>query len=122
MNPTASEQKPGEQKPWPLDLTFDRQQSLLMVAYEDATVLEIPFELLRVESPSAEVQGHGGQKIIVKDKASVGVTDAVPVGRYAVRIVFDDGHSTGIYSWEYLHHLGQHKDALLAKYRASLAG
>jgi DUF971 family protein len=122
MTLPASEQKLGEQKPWPLDLTFDRQHSLLLVAYEDATVLEIPFELLRVESPSAEVQGHGGRKVIVKDKASVGVTDAVPVGRYAVRIVFDDGHSTGIYSWEYLRHLGQQKEELLAKYRASLAG
>lgn len=122
MTATASEQRPSAQKPWPLDLTFDRQRSVLVVAYEDASAAEIPFELLRVESPSAEVQGHGGKKVIVKDKANVGVTDAVPVGRYAVRIVFDDGHSTGIYSWDYLRHLGQQKDTLLAQYRANTAG
>ena len=73
-----------------------------------------------MESPSAEVKGHGGQKIIVRDKADVGVTDALPVGRYAVRIVFDDGHQTGIYSWAYLRKLGEEQDALIAAYRAAL--
>lgn len=105
---------------WPVDLAFDRETRVLRIAYDDGAAFAIGFELLRVESPSAEVQGHGGQKVIVRDKRDVGVNDAFPVGRYAVRIVFDDGHDTGIYSWAYLRKLGEEQDALLAAYRASL--
>jgi DUF971 family protein len=107
-------------KAWPTDLAFDRAGKALRIAFDDGAAFAIAFELLRVESPSAEVQGHGGRKIIVRDKADVGVKDAFPVGRYAVRIVFDDGHETGIYSWAYLRKLGEEQEALMAAYRARL--
>lgn len=94
-------------KPWPTDLTFDRTARALTIAFDDGARYAIPFEVLRVESPSAEVRGHGGEKKIVTGKENVGVTDALPVGRYAVRIVFDDGHQTGIYTWDYLRELGR---------------
>lgn len=90
---------------WPKELVFKREAKLLHVAFEDGASVDIPFEKLRVESPSAEVQGHGNKRIVT-GKANVGVVDAKPVGRYAVRIVFDDGHESGIYSWDYLRELG----------------
>jgi DUF971 family protein len=108
-------------RPWPADLVFDRGARLLRVAFDDGAAFAIPFELLRVESPSAEVQGHGGQRKIVPGKRLVGVTDAKPVGRYAVRIVFDDGHETGIYAWDFLRRLGEEADARMAAYEAALA-
>jgi DUF971 family protein len=92
---------------WPKELVFRRDARVLHVAFDDGAEADIPFETLRVESPSAEVQGHGpGQKRTVTGKTGVGVVEAQPVGGYAVRIVFDDGHDTGIYSWEYLRKLG----------------
>ena len=92
---------------WPADLLFRRDARELRVTFDDGAVVDIPFEKLRVESPSAEVQGHGpGEKRTVTGKENVGVVEANPVGRYAVRIVFDDGHDTGIYTWEYLRKLG----------------
>lgn len=90
---------------WPKELVFKRGEKLLHVAFEDGVSVDIPFEKLRVESPSAEVQGHGNKRVVT-GKANVGVIDAKPVGRYAVRIVFDDGHESGIYSWDYLRELG----------------
>jgi DUF971 family protein len=90
---------------WPTELVFKRETRLLHIAFEDGARVAIPFEKLRTESPSAEVQGHG-QKRVVTGKANVGVVDAKPVGRYAVRIIFDDGHDTGIFSWDYLRELG----------------
>jgi DUF971 family protein len=94
--------------PWPLDLTFDRVARRLAVSFDDGAIVSIPFELLRVESPSAEVQGHGPHdKKLVLGKENVSVTDALPVGRYAVRIVFDDGHDTGLFTWPLLRRLGE---------------
>jgi DUF971 family protein len=90
---------------WPRELVFRREAKSLHIVFEDGALADIPFERLRVESPSAEVQGHG-KKRVVTGKAQVGVVDAKPVGRYAVRIVFDDGHDTGIFSWDYLRELG----------------
>ncbi len=91
---------------WPAELVFRREARVLHIVFDDGAEADIPFETLRVESPSAEVQGHGpGEKRIVTGKADVGVLDALPVGKYAVRIVFDDGHDTGIYAWEYLRKL-----------------
>lgn len=88
---------------WPTELVFRRAARVLHVAFDDGFAADIPFERLRVESPSAEVQGHGpGEKRIVTGKANVDVVEAQPVGSYAVRIVFDDGHDTGIYAWDYL--------------------
>lgn len=108
---------------WPTRLVFQRGEKRLNITFMDGNAYDIPFELLRVESPSAEVQGHGpGGKTLVLDKADVGVTAAEPVGRYAVRIVFDDGHDTGLFTWAYLRNLGEHGGAMLADYRARLAG
>jgi DUF971 family protein len=110
-------------RPWPTDLEFHRGARALKITFDDGAAFEIPFELLRVESPSAEVKGHGGgPPALVLGKARVNVTDAKPVGRYAVRIVFDDGHDSGLYSWDYLYELGAEKEAKMAAYRARVAG
>ena len=91
---------------WPLELRFDKKQGKLKLAYDDGFKGDIPFELLRVESPSAETRGHGGEMPPPPaGKKSVGVTSAQPVGRYAVCIEFDDGHATGLYTWPYLREL-----------------
>lgn len=93
---------------WPVELVFRRAAKQLHIAFDDGASADIPFEVLRVESPSAEVQGHGpGEKRVVKGKQNVDVVEAHPVGRYAVRIVFDDGHDTGIFSWDYLRKLAK---------------
>jgi DUF971 family protein len=96
-------------RPWPTDLSFDRAGKLLRIGFDDEARFEIPFELLRVESPSAENKGHGGasKPPPVTGKANVGVVRAEPVGRYAVRIVFDDGHDSGLYTWDLLYELGR---------------
>ena len=92
---------------WATGLTLKIGGRVLEVAFEDGAVFAIPATLLRVESPSAEVQGHGpGQKITVTGKEGVLIMDVQPVGNYAVRLVFDDGHDTGLYTWDYLHKLG----------------
>lgn len=106
---------------WPTQLTFQRTARMLVVEFDDATTATIPFELLRVESPSAEVQGHNPSgKTIVAGKRSVGVRGAEPVGRYGVRILFDDGHDSGLYAWDYLKRLDRDKDRLMAAYVAAL--
>lgn len=108
--------------PWPSDLVFDRAAKLLRIAFDDGAAFDIPFELLRVESPSAENKGHGGATTPppVAGKANIGVTNAEPVGRYAVRIRFDDGHDTGLYSWDLLYELGRDKEAKMSAYRETL--
>lgn len=108
-------------RPWPTDLVFDREARALMIAFDDGETFEIPFELLRVESPSAENKGHGGNvPPPVTGKANVNVVKADAVGRYAVRISFDDGHDTGLYSWDLLYDLGREKDEKLRVYRETL--
>ena len=95
-------------RPWPIALNFSKGARRLEIAFDDGASFAIPYETLRVESPSAEVQGHGpGQKRLVTGKENVLVTQAEPVGRYAVRLVFDDGHDSGIFSWDYLYALGR---------------
>lgn len=107
--------------PWPEELVFKRSKRALHVRYDDGEAFDIPFELLRVESPSAEVQGHAAhQKKLVAGKKHVQVLEAEPVGRYAVRLVFDDGHESGIYSWRYLRELGETREDLMARYEARL--
>jgi DUF971 family protein len=108
-------------RPWPTDLVFDRETKALTIAFDDGELYEIPFELLRVESPSAENKGHGSNvPPPVTGKANVNVVSADAVGRYAVRITFDDGHDTGLFSWDLLHDLGREKDEKLRIYRDTL--
>jgi DUF971 family protein len=111
----------SETKAWPTDLTFDRGAHVLDIAFDDGARFAIPFELLRVASPSAEVRGHRPSEAkLVTGKAKVGVTRAEPVGRYAVRIVFDDSHDSGLYSWELLYELGRDRDKKMAEYVEAL--
>jgi DUF971 family protein len=92
---------------WPVELRLKKAEKLLEVAFDDGSRFRLPAEYLRVESPSAEVQGHGpGQKTLVAGRAYVGIIELEAVGNYAVRITFDDLHNTGIYSWSYLYELG----------------
>jgi DUF971 family protein len=110
-----------ETPPWPVELRVNRAEKWLRVTFDDGTNYTLPAELLRVESPSAEVQGHGpGQKQIVTGRRHVSILDLEPVGNYAVRIKFDDLHETGMYSWRWLHHLGQNQERLWADYLAAL--
>jgi DUF971 family protein len=98
---------PGR-RPWPVELRLNGAKSTLTVAFDTGEHFVLPAEYLRVESPSAEVQGHGpGQKQIVTGKEQVKIDALEPVGRYAVRIRFDDGHDTGLFTWDYLHELGR---------------
>jgi DUF971 family protein len=107
--------------PWPVELRVLRAERRLEVDFDDGTTVSLPAELLRVESPSAEVQGHGpSQKVTVPGKRSVGIVRLEPVGNYAVRIVFDDGHSTGIYAWSYLHKLGRERERIWGEYLKAL--
>ncbi|MDJ0894160.1 MAG: DUF971 domain-containing protein [Alphaproteobacteria bacterium] len=106
---------------WPTELNYDRQAKILRIAFDDGQTFTLPAELLRVESPSAEVQGHGpGQKQTVAGRAHVGILEIEPVGNYAVKIKFDDLHDTGIFSWRYLRDLGERQDELWADYLARL--
>jgi DUF971 family protein len=98
---------PGGTTRWPVELRLKRTEKLLEVGFDDGSRFSLPAEYLRVESPSAEVQGHGpGQKTLVHGRAHVGIIGLEPIGNYAVRITFDDLHDTGIYSWNYLYQLG----------------
>lgn len=110
-----------EASPWPLHLAFNRAERMLRISFDNGSVFNLSAEYLRIESPSAEVQGHGsGQKKLVTGKRQVSISAMEPVGQYAVRIVFDDGHDTGLYSWSYLHQLGQEQSARWSAYEARL--
>jgi DUF971 family protein len=105
-------------RPWPLELRLDAAKTTLTVAFDTGERFALPAEYLRVESPSAEVQGHGAsQKQIVTGKERVTIEALEPVGNYAVRIRFDDGHDTGLYSWDYLLELGREHGTKWAAYR-----
>jgi DUF971 family protein len=108
--------------PWPVEIRVKRAERRLEIDFDDGAAFSLPAELLRVESPSAEVQGHTpSQKVTVGGKSGVGIRELDPVGNYAVRILFDDGHSTGIYTWSYLHKLGREQDQLWNSYLEALA-
>ena len=108
--------------PVPTELRLRRAEKLLEVDFDDGARFVLPAEYLRVESPSAEVQGHGpGQKMIVSGRRHVGIMGIEPVGHYAVRLIFDDLHDSGIFSWEYLRELGRTQDRKWAAYLADLA-
>ncbi len=106
---------------WPLEIHLDREARVLEIAYDDGRRDRLEAELLRVESPSAEVQGHGEGKTTVSGKRWVGIRDVEAVGNYAIRIHFDDGHDSGIYSWRYLRYLANEGPRLLDEYLAALA-
>jgi DUF971 family protein len=107
---------------WPVELRLKRAEKRLEVAFDDGSRFSLPAEYLRVESPSAEVQGHGpGQKTLVHGRAHVGIMELEPVGNYAVRIKFDDLHDTGIYSWNYLYQLGVEHEKRWREYRGALS-
>jgi DUF971 family protein len=108
--------------PWPVELRLKRAEKVLDIRFDDGKRFALPAEYLRVESPSAEVQGHGpGQRVTVAGRAHVGIIALEPVGNYAVRIKFDDLHDTGIYSWDYLYQLGVEQPKRWRDYLAALA-
>lgn len=105
----------------PKEIRLKREEKVLEVDFEDGKTFSLPAELLRVESPSAEVQGHGpGQKTIIAGRRHVGILDVETVGNYAIRINFDDLHDTGIYSWDTLYDYGQRQDELWQDYLDAL--
>jgi len=109
--------------PWPTEIRLRKAEKILEIVYDDGVAFRIPAELLRVESPSAEVQGHSAsQKTLVSGRRHVGILEVEPVGNYAVRLVFDDLHDTGIYTWAYLRHLGENQDKIFKAYVGALAG
>ncbi|HZF27409.1 MAG TPA: DUF971 domain-containing protein [Steroidobacteraceae bacterium] len=108
--------------PRPTQIKLRRKSRLLEVSFDDGKSFELPFEYLRVYSPSAEVKGHGpGQEVLQFGKENVQVTRIEPTGQYAVRLIFDDGHDTGLYSWTYLYQLGSDYAARWQHYLARLA-
>jgi DUF971 family protein len=109
-------------EPLATELRLRRASRVLEVSFSDGSRFELPFEYLRVHSPSAEVKGHGpGQEVLVLGKEKVGITTIEPIGQYAVKLVFDDGHDTGLYTWKYLHELGREHAKKWASYLARKA-
>jgi DUF971 family protein len=116
MSVAASQASPG---PLATQIRLRRTARVLEVTFADGSCFELPFEYLRVHSPSAEVKGHGpGQEVLVLGKENVGIAAIEPVGQYAVKLVFDDGHDTGLYTWKYLHELGREQASWWARYVA----
>ena len=96
----------------PLTISLHKQSKILEIVYDDGVSFKLPYEYLRVFSPSAEVKGHGpGQEVLQTGKKNINISEVQPVGNYAVRLVFDDGHETGLYTWDYLYELGQNQEA-----------
>lgn len=106
----------------PTEIKLHQQSRMLEIAFGDDVRYQLPCELLRVYSPSADVSGHGpGQEVLQTGKKDVGISELIPVGSYAVQINFDDGHDTGLYTWEYLYKLGENQAALWQDYLDRLA-
>lgn len=109
-------------KPTPTEINLHQKSRVLEIAFSDGSRFELPFEFLRVHSPSAEVRGHGpGQEVLQAGKKDVDILSLEPVGSYAVQPHFSDGHATGIYSWDYLYDLGTHHESLWQNYLRRLA-
>ena len=107
--------------PTPTQLTVHQKSRLFDIAFDDGSAFSIPFELMRVYSPSAEVKGHGpGQEVLQVGKRDVGIRGVEPVGNYAVKPLFSDGHESGIFTWDFLYKLGSEHDALWQDYMARL--
>jgi DUF971 family protein len=108
--------------PVPTEIKLRTASRVLEVSFGDGSRFQLPFEYLRVHSPSAEVKGHGpGQEVLVLGKENVGIKAVDPVGQYAVKLVFDDGHDTGLFTWKYLHELGREQQVKWAQYLARKA-
>lgn len=113
---------PAAENAWPTELRVSEDRRTLTVSFDDGARFALPAEMMRVLSPSAEVQGHGpGQKVTVPGKRNVAIRNVVAAGNYAVRIAFDDGHDSGIFTWRYLRELGEDGARLFAAYEAELA-
>lgn len=113
--------EPDDAAPWPLEIRLLDAGKRLEVDFDDGSRFSLPAELLRVESPSAEVRGHGaGEKTIVPGRRHVAIREVEPVGRYAVRLRFDDGHDSGLYSWPYLYRLGRDRERIWQAYLDAL--
>jgi DUF971 family protein len=111
--------------PTPTEIKLHQRSRVMEIVFSDGQRFELPYEVLRVYSPSAEVRGHGpGQEVLQTGKREVEIVDIEPVGAYAVQPRFSDGHDTGIYSWDYLYELGLHQEELWARYlqRLEVAG
>ncbi|HSD69176.1 MAG TPA: DUF971 domain-containing protein [Woeseiaceae bacterium] len=101
----------------PGEIRLRRKSRLLSISFDDGSSFDLPFEYLRVYSPSAEVKGHGpGQEVLQVDKQDIEIIAIEPVGHYAVRLVFNDGHNTGLYTWKYLYELGTEKEEKWRRY------
>lgn len=108
---------PDQTSPVPIEIKLHQASRLLEISYADGARFSLPCEFLRVHSPSAEVRGHGpGQETLQTGKKEVTITEIEPVGSYAVRLVFSDGHDTGIYSWDLLYDYGRHQDEMWQRY------
>ncbi len=111
-----------EKAPWPTEVRLHKDRRTLSVRFDDGAAYDLPAEMLRVLSPSAEVQGHSAeQRVTVGGKRNVAIAALEPVGNYAVQIVFDDGHNTGLFSWSYLRQLGDEREARWSGYLNELA-
>ncbi len=107
--------------PIPVAINLKKQSRVLQLEYEDGQQFELGFEFLRVHSPSAEVKGHGpGTEVLQSGKQEVGITAIEPVGNYAIKLVFDDGHDSGLYTWAYLHELGLNQENYWQQYLVKL--
>lgn len=111
----------SEPGPVPTEIRLHQKSRLMEVAFADGKTFRLPYEFLRVHSPSAEVRGHSpGQEVLQVGKSKVEIRSLEPVGSYAVQPAFSDDHATGIYSWEYLYHLGENQERLWTEYLAKL--
>ena len=107
--------------PSPTEIKLHQKSRMMEIAFSDGMTFRLSYEFLRVNSPSAEVRGHGpGQEVLQTGKAGVEIRSLEPVGSYAVQPAFSDGHSTGIYSWDYLYFLGENQERLWAEYLAKM--
>ena len=108
--------------PWPVEVKLKQAENILEISFDDGLSFQLSAEFLRVHSPSAEVKGHGpGQEVTVPGKRNVAITRLDPVGNYALRIHFDDGHDTGLYTWAYFYEMGRDQEKLWAEYLGKLA-
>ncbi len=120
--PPLYDSVPMSDSPTPTEIKLHQKSRRLEIAFSDGRSFSLPFEFLRVFSPSAEVRGHGpGQEVLQTGKANVDIVTLEPVGSYAVQPTFSDGHSTGIYAWDYLYSLGEERERMWGEYLQKLA-